>query len=407
MNPVIQFKTTTLPLLIALTFACFGPLPITLALLPPPDGGYPNGNTAEGDDALLNLTSGTNNTAIGFEALLNNTTGFQNTATGFQALERNTTGSDNTANGFFALGGNRTGFVNTAIGGFALGDNTTGGGNTATGFEALESNRAGDFNTATGFEALLSNTTGRNNTAAGLEALAANTTGNNNTAMGQRSLSSNTTGNFNIALGPNAGDKLTTGANNIDIGNRGVAGEADTIRIGDQQTQTATFIAGIIGAAVAGPVVHINSSGQLGVPPSSARFKDEIKPMDKESEAILALQPVIFRYKHELDPDGIPQFGLVAEDVEKVNPDLVAHDAKGEIYTVRYEAVNAMLLNEFLKEHRKVQQQEATIVQIKKDFRATVAQLAMRLDEQAAQIQKVSAQLEVNKTVPQIVLNNQ
>jgi len=390
MNPVIQFKTTTLPLLIALTFACFGPLPITLALLPPPDGGYPNGNTAEGDDALLNLTSGTNNTAIGFEALLNNTTGFQNTATGFQALERNTTGSDNTANGFFALGGNRTGFVNTAIGGFALGDNTTGGGNTATGFEALESNRAGDFNTATGFEALLSNTTGRNNTAAG-----------------QRSLSSNTTGNFNIALGPNAGDKLTTGANNIDIGNRGVAGEADTIRIGDQQTQTATFIAGIIGAAVAGPVVHINSSGQLGVPPSSARFKDEIKPMDKASEAILALKPVTFHYKHELDPDGIPQFGLVAEDVEKVNPDLVVRDAKGEIYTVRYEAVNAMLLNEFLKEHRKVQQQEATIVQIKKDFRATVAQLAMRLDEQAAQIQKVSAQLEVNKTVPQIVLNNQ
>ena len=407
MNPVIQFKTTTLPLLIALTFACFGPLPITLALLPPPDGGYPNGNTAEGDDALLNLTSGTNNTAIGFEALLNNTTGFQNTATGFQALERNTTGSDNTANGFFALGGNRTGFVNTAIGGFALGDNTTGGGNTATGFEALESNRAGDFNTATGFEALLSNTTGRNNTAAGLEALAANTTGNNNTAMGQRSLSSNTTGNFNIALGPNAGDKLTTGANNIDIGNRGVAGEADTIRIGDQQTQTATFIAGIIGAAVAGPVVHINSSGQLGVPPSSARFKDEIKPMDKASEAILALKPVTFHYKHELDPDGIPQFGLVAEDVEKVNPDLVVRDAKGEIYTVRYEAVNAMLLNEFLKEHRKVQQQEATIVQIRKDFRATVAQLAMRLDEQAAQIQKVSAQLEVNKTVPQIVLNNQ
>jgi len=355
----------------------------------------------------LNLTSGTNNTAIGFEALLNNTTGFQNTATGFQPLERNTTGSDNTANGFFALGGNRTGFVNTAIGGFALGDNTTGGGNTATGFEALESNRAGDFNTATGFEALLSNTTGRNNTAAGLEALAANTTGNNNTAMGQRSLSSNTTGNFNIALGPNAGDKLTTGANNIDIGNRGVAGEADTIRIGDQQTQTATFIAGIIGAAVAGPVVHINSSGQLGVPPSSARFKDEIKPMDKASEAILALKPVTFHYKHELDPDGIPQFGLVAEDVEKVNPDLVVRDAKGEIYTVRYEAVNAMLLNEFLKEHRKVQQQEATIVQIKKDFRATVAQLAMRLDEQAAQIQKVSAQLEVNKTVPQIVLNNQ
>src|SRR5205823_1884629 len=323
MNPVIQFKTTTLPLLIALTFACFGPLPITLALLPPPDGGYPNGNTAEGDDALLNLTSGTNNTAIGFEALLNN---------------------------------------------------TTGGGNTATGFEALESNRAGDFNTATGFEALLSNTTGRNNTAAGLEALAANTTGNNNTAMGQRSLSSNTTGNFNIALGPNAGDKLTTGANNIDIGNRGVAGEADTIRIGDQQTQTATFIAGIIGAAVAGPVVHINSSGQLGVPPSSARFKDEIRPMDKASEGIHALKPVTFRYKQEIDQEGIPQFGLVAEEVEKVNPNLVTRDAKGEVYSVRYEAVNAMLLNEFLKEHRKVEALQASLAQQQKDLQATTAQ---------------------------------
>src|SRR2546429_9180728 len=397
MNPVIQFKTTTLPLLIALTFACFGPLPITLALLPPPDGGYPNGNTAEGDDALLNLTSGTNNTAIGFEALLNNTTGFQNTATGFQALERNTTGSDNTANGFFALGGNRNGFVNTAIGVFALGDNTTGGGNTATGFEALESNRAGDFNTATGFEALLRNTTGTNNTAAGLEALAANTTGNNNTAMGQRSLSSNTTGNFNIALGPNAGDKLTTGANNIDIGNRGVAGEADTIRIGDQQTQTATFIAGIIGAAVAGPVVHINSSGQLGVPPSSARFKDEIKPMDKASEAILALKPVTFHYKHELDPDGIPQFGLVAEQVAKVNPDLVARDAEGKVYAVRYEAVNAMLLNEFLKEHRKAEQQQATISQLESTVarqEANAARQQKQIEALTAGLQKVSAQLE-------------
>jgi septal ring factor EnvC (AmiA/AmiB activator) len=181
-----------------------------------------------------------------------------------------------------------------------------------------------------------------------------------------------------------------------------------------------TFIAGINGVAVTGAAVVVNSSGQLGVAPSSERFKDEIKPMDKTSEAILALKPVTFRYKHELDPKGIPQFGLVAEQVEKVNPDLVAHDEKGQIYTVRYEAVNAMLLNEFLKAHRKAQQQEATITELKSamvqqrnDFEATTALqqkeiqvLTASLKEQAAQIQKVNARLEVSKAAPQTVLNN-
>src|SRR5439155_25865579 len=156
---------------------------------------------------------------------------------------------------------------------------------------------------------------------------------------------------------------------------------------------TRTFIAGISGVVVSGAGVVVNASGQLGVAASSARFKDEIKPMDKASEAILALKPVTFRYKKELDPDGILQFGLVAEDVAKVNPDLVARDADGKVYTVRYEAVNAMLLNEFLKEHRKVQEQEATITQLNKDFRTTLTQLTARLDEQASQIQKVNAQL--------------
>ena len=371
--------------LIPITLGCFALSPTARAVDPPPDGGYPNGNTAEGDDALLNLTSGTNNTAIGFEALLNNTTGFQNTATGFQALERNTTGSDNTANGFFALGGNRIGFVNTAIGGFALGDNTTGGGNTATGFEALESNRAGDFNTATGFEALLSNTTGRNNTAAGFEALAANTTGN-----------------FNIALGPNAGDKLTTGANNIDIGNRGVAGEADTIRIGTAGTQTNAYIAGIYQTPVAqGLVVKVDSTGHLGTVGSSERFKDRIKPMDKASEAILALKPVTFRYKQEIDPDGIPQFGLVAEQVEKVNPDLVARDEQGKPYTVRYDAVNAMLLNEFLKEHRIVQEQKATIAEFKHNF----AEQQKQIEALTVGLQEVKAQVETSRLTPQTVVS--
>jgi hypothetical protein len=166
------------------------------------------------------------------------------------------------------------------------------------------------------------------------------------------------------------------------------------------------FGAGVSGATVAGGVtVIIDGNGHLGTVVSSERFKDQVKPMDKASEAILALKPVTFRYKHELDPDGIPQFGLVAEEVEKVNPDLVVRDAEGKVFTVRYEAVNAMLLNEFLKEHRKVEEQEATIKQLNKDFRATVAQLSTRLDEQAAQIQKVSAQLEASKSAPQVVNN--
>jgi hypothetical protein len=214
----------------------------------------------------------------------------------------------------------------------------------------------------------------------------------------------NNTGSNNIGLGSNAGINLTTGRNNIDIGNAGVAGESGRIRIGTAGTQTASFIAGISGVAVPGGVgVIVGNNGRLGTVVSSERFKDAIKPMDKASEAILALQPVTFHYKQEIDPAGIPQFGLVAEQVEKVNPDLVARDDHGKPYTVRYEAVNPMLLNEFLKEHRKNEEQEATITQLKKEMKTVVA----RLEEQAVQIQKVSAELEVNKTASQIVLTNQ
>jgi len=197
-------------------------------------------------------------------------------------------------------------------------------------------------------------------------------------------------------LGASAGVN-TTGNNNIDIGNGGSAGESDTIRIGTTATQTNAFIAGISGVTVAGGVgVIIDTTGHLGTVVSSERFKDEIKPMDKASEAILALKPVTFRYKHELDPDGIPQFGLVAEQVEKVNPDLVVRDADGKINTVRYEAVNAMLLNEFLKEHRKVEEQQKEI-----------AALAAQLKGQAALIRKVSDRLELSKAAPQPVADNQ
>ena len=280
--------------------------------------------------------------------------------------------------------------------------NTIGNSNTAAGFDALGSNTSGSGNTATGFAALISNTTGSQNSATGLSALFSNTTGASNTAVGDNALSSNTIGNNNIALGDSAGINLTTGSNNIDIGNLGVAGESNRIRIGSGQTRT--FIAGIrgrtTGNANAIPVL-IDSAGQLGTISSSRRFKKEIKPMDQSSEDILALTPVTFHYKS--DATGTPQFGLIAEEVAKVNPDLVVRDENGEIYTVRYEAVNAMLLNEFLKGHKTVQEQGATIAELKKE----IAALTSTVKEQAAQIQKVSAQLEVNKTVSQIVLNNQ
>jgi peptidoglycan hydrolase CwlO-like protein len=181
-------------------------------------------------------------------------------------------------------------------------------------------------------------------------------------------------------------------------------GESNTIRIGDPAFQTTTFIAGISGATVpTGIAVIVDTSGHLGTTTSSARFKQNIKPMDKASETILALKPVTFCYKQVPDPQGIPQFGLVAEEVEKVNPDLVAHDADGKAYTVRYEAVNAMLLNEFLKEHRKGQEQDATISQLQTEL----AQQQREIKALSVQIQKVSAQIELSKSGPQTVLNDQ
>jgi len=304
-------------LLIPLAVASFALSPTARAQLSPaPDGGYPNLNTAEGEDALFSLTTGDGNTAIGWEALYKNTGGIENTATGAAALNSNTTGSANTAEGYHAL--------------------------------------------------------------------------------------FNNTGADNIGLGVNAGLNLTTGSHNIDIGNSGVAAESATIRIG-AAAQTRAFIAGIRGVTTAGVAIPvlIDSAGQLGTMSSSKRFKKEIKPMDQTSEAILGLKPVTFHYKS--DSKGTPQFGLIAEEVAQVNPDLVVRDEKGEVETVRYEAVNAMLLNEFLKEHRKVedyyrevQKQEATIAKQQKQIEALTTGL-----------QKVSAQLEVNKPAPQVVGNNE
>jgi hypothetical protein len=421
-------------LLITLTLACLALAPTAQAVTPSPDGGYPNQNTAEGANALQSLTTGIHNTATGWVALFHNTTGNFNTATGsqalknniandntadgFQALLRNTTGADNTATGWRALYQNTTGNANTATGVVALFSNTTGIENTAIGDGALGNNNTGSFNTATGNIALLSNTTGHDNTANGFQALLLDTTGFRNTAIGGAALFSNTTGSNNIALGSGAGDligALTPGNNNIDIGNEGGPEDANKIRIGTVGTQTATFIAGIRAVTTENMdavAVVIDSAGQLGTTSSSRRFKKEIKPMDQTSEAILSLKPVTFQYKS--DSKETPQFGLIAEEVAKVNPDLVVRNADGEIYTVRYEAVNAMLLNEFLKEHRKVKEQdrrskeqEATIAQLKKDFRATVAELTARLEEQDSKIQEVSAQVEVGKPGPRTVLNNQ
>jgi trimeric autotransporter adhesin len=261
------------------------------------------------------------NTFLGENALFSNTTGISNVAEGNGVLYYNTTGSYNTANGAEALENNQTGSDNTASGYLALFNNTTGSNNMANGFQALYSSTSGIWNTANGVQALYGNTTGVGNTAEGLNALFSNTTGSNNTANGVAALNGNTTGSSNIALGNGAGLGLTTGSYNIDIGNAGVAGEANTIRIGTTGTHTNAYIAGIYKVTAAkGIAVCVDSNGHLGTSTSSKRFKEAIQPMDKASEAILSLEPVTFRYNHELDPDGIPQFGLVAEEVEKVNP---------------------------------------------------------------------------------------
>jgi hypothetical protein len=452
MSPLNQFKTTVLPCLTAISLSCFGLSPKTQAS----DLGsvVAGNNTADGSGVLVNLTTGTNNSGFGFQALHNNSTGSFNTATGARALLSNTTGLGNTATGLTALQSNTSGGFNTATGDRALLDNTMGSNNTATGTAALAANTTGDSNTASGFRALRNNTTGSHNTATGFQALFGNTTigdlsgeentangdsalyhnttgtnniadgfqalfyntdgslntaigsfalskntGSSNTAIGHATLFNKTTGGGNIALGDFAGNNLNTGDNNIYIGNRGGFGESNTIRIGFKDEfgggQTATYIAGISGSAIAGTPVVVNANGRLGIATSSSRFKDEIKPMDKASEVIHALKPVSFRYKKELDQEGIPQFGLVAEDVEKASPDLVSRDEEGKAFIVRYEAVNAMLLNEFLKEHRTVQGQQKEIDALKAE-----------LKEQKALIQKVSAQIEVTKPAPQTVVNN-
>ena len=472
MNPLIQLKKATPVFLLALV--CFGLLPTLRAVSPPPDGGYPGGNTAEGQNALFSLTTGGFNTAVGFlslrsdatgsfntaigagtllantadentatgaAALLSNTTGFQNTANGAFALFKNTTGSYNTATGFQALPANTIGTFNTANGAFALfsntagnnntasgagalsfsttGDdntaigyqtldnNTTGNANTAIGFQALDNNTTGGDNTAIGFHALFTNSAGNGNTATGIGALSGNTTGGANTAVGPQALASNTTGSANTAIGNAALSNSTTGSGNIVLGQGGadIISASNVICIGSDgmDVSSTTWINNIYGvtpiSGTTAPVV-VSSDGQLGTVVSSERFKKDISTMEKTSVPILALRPVTFHYKS--DTKNTPQFGLIAEEVAKVDPALVLPDKEGKPYTVRYDAVNAMLLNEFLKEHRTVQQQGATIARLQK-----------QIETLSAGLQKVTAQfaaaspsgLEVGKTAPQAVLN--
>ena len=394
-------KTSIPTVLITFTLVCFALAQNAQAVSPPPDGGYSGNNTAEGQDALLSLTTGVNNTAVGWFSLKSNRRGQLNTAVGAGTLFSTVAASRNTAVGGAALFSDTGGEGNTAVGALALWSNTTGALNTAIGDNALFSN-TGSENTAVGGWTLVNNTTGNANIAIGSLALSVNFTGGGNTAVGRGALFDNQSGNYNIALGFAAGDR-TTGDNNIVIGDIGVEGESNTIRIGGNPfggPQTAAFIAGISGTAVVGDAVVVDGNGQLGTVASSARFKKNIKPMDKTSEAILALKPVSFQYRS--DSKGTPQFGLIAEEVAKVNPDLVVRNRNGEIYSVRYDQVNAMLLNEFLKEHKKVEEQEKTIVELKSGMIA----LAATVKEQAVQIQKVSAQLEAIKPAPRVAENN-
>jgi hypothetical protein len=441
------------------------------AVSPTPDGCYPNFTTAEGCNALFNLTTGAGNTGVGWYSLFSDAFGSYNTAVGGGALainngdsntaigagalllngygERNTAigtdallfndlGAFNDAVGAFALFNNNDGFSNNAFGDSALFFNITGtqntaigdlalafndftgsykaNYNTAVGAEALYNNTDGDSNNAIGVQALGNNTVGFFNQAMGFAALGSNVDGSVNVAIGDSALASNVHGTFNTVIGWDAGltaegdDNIYIGATSAD----GVTVESGTVRIGDPNFVVACYIAGIVGqTAASGSPVFIDANGQLGTLTSSARFKDDIKAMNKASESIFALKPVTFRYKKEIDGLGTKQFGLVAEDVEKVNPDLVVRDKEGKPYSVRYDQVNAMLLNEFLKEHRKVRKLEAALTQQRSDFQVTVAELRKELKrvvahskEQDTRIEKVSAHVELNVAVPRMVANN-
>jgi uncharacterized coiled-coil protein SlyX len=429
--------------------ACFALFRIAQAVVPAPDGGYPGFNTAEGQNALFGLTTGVWNTALGAFTLSSDTTGNGNTAVGINVLRNNVTGafntgvglnalfanngdptvgaaSQNSAFGTYALFHNTTGSGNSGFGSGALTFNTTGYDNVATGLQALEHNINGIGNTATGTYALLNNNAGSNNTASGIAALINNTAGNFNTANGVQALFSNTTGTNNTAIGTNALVNNTIGSNNIAVGfgaGSNIHTASDTICIGAAGVDATDgcYIGHVFEESLDPDnlAMAIDVHGKVGTVPSSQRFKDDIKPMEKASEAILELKPVTFHYKN--DAKHTPRFGLIAEEVANAEPNLVARDKEGKPYSVRYDQVNAMLLNEFLKEHKRVdgqnckldqqertiREQEATIAELKciaAKQEKGMAALAARVKEQDSKIQKVSAQIEMSKPAPKVVV---
>jgi len=334
MNPPTPFKKMIiLPFLTTLAFAWLTLLPKAQAVVPAPDGGYPGDNTAEGTNALFSLTTGVENTAIGFNSLLNLTIGSSNTGVGLCTLVHDISGIRNVATGAFAL------------------FNTNGNYNVGTGYQAVYSNKTGSYTTGVGYQALFNNVSGTSNTAVGFRA------------------------GYNI-----------TNSGNVCIGSGvlGVAGEINTTRIRN-----------VYGSVAGARIVYVNADNKIGTLASSLRYKEDIKPMDKASEAIFALNPVTFRYKKDIDPAPALSFGLIAEEVAKVSSELITSDEDGKPQTVRYEAVNAMLLNEFLKEHRTVQEQQKEIDALKAE-----------LKEQKALIQKVNDKVELVRPAPQVADNS-
>lgn len=393
-------------LLIIFLVACFAFLPKAPAVNPPPDGGYPGFNTAEGTNALKSLTTGVGNTAVGWFSLFSNTDGGFNTAIGAGTLLFNVgdsaafEGVDNTAVGAAALLLNTTGQENTASGTAALLNNSIGSTNSAFGAFALNFNVGGSNNTAIGDRALLTNTSGGSNTAVGQAAMLNNDTGSSNIAIGIQALGNNNSGSGNIVLGNIAGTAITTANNVICIGQLGAA-----------DVDNRTYIANVGGTTVTGggtDFVTIDlTTGLLGHLSSSRRYKEKIQPMDEASETLYRLKPVTYRFKKEIDATQGLDYGLIAEDVAEVDPNLAIRDGKGQIESVRYTAINAMLLNEFLKEHRKVEELEATVARQQKSIESKIAEQNGQIEALTSGLRNVTAQIEITKAASEALVSNQ
>jgi hypothetical protein len=377
MNPFIKLRRAMIVAL-ALVLACLAVrfAPNAFGVIPPPDGGYPGFNTAEGQNALFSLTSGLANTAIGWRSLFRIAGGSFNTAVGTGTLLSNTA-DGNTAFGAAALLFNTTAEQNTAVGAAALLNNTTGVGNTATGYQALNLNVDGGANSAFGNSALSANDSGCCNSAFGNVALP-QTHGEHNTGIGYLALNILGSGSDNTAIGAQSGI-FVTGSGNVCIGYdvRGTNADNNSTRI---RNIGSTPIVG--GASVVIDTLGGNGDGRLGVISSSGRYKQDVRSMGNASEILFALKPVTFRAKGETDQSRVRHYGLIAEDVAAVDADLVIYGSEGRPETLRFDSINAMLLNEFLKEHRKNEEQGAKIARLEK-----------QLEIVSAALEKVSTQL--------------